>query len=129
MMIHSRLRTAVWTAGTLDGYYRHGAGRPATLIDLPASGDHRMDEKRSGARRSGGRPKEEAGEHSAVPERGDVGSQTVAPGENSVDIDGVRLRLGHPDASPGDWIGQREVLKQLLACWLIVDPQDLPLTP
>lgn len=46
-----------------------------------------------------------------------------------VEIDGVRLHLGHPDHSPGEWIGQREILKQLLACWLVVDERDLPLTP
>ena len=28
-----------------------------------------------------------------------------------------------------EWIGQKEVLKQLLACWLVVDEQDAPLTP
>jgi MoxR-like ATPase len=46
-----------------------------------------------------------------------------------VEIDGVRLYLSHPDQSPGEWIGQREVLKQLLACWLIVDASDQPLAP
>lgn len=46
-----------------------------------------------------------------------------------VEIDGIQLHLGHPDQTPGDWIGQREVLKQLLACWLVVDQADLPLTP
>ena len=49
--------------------------------------------------------------------------------QHHVEIDGIRLSLGHPDPSRGDWIGQREVLKQLLACWLVVDDQDLPLTP
>ena len=44
-------------------------------------------------------------------------------------IDGITLHLGSPDASEGEWIGQREVLKQLLACWLVVDKRDLPLTP
>lgn len=44
-------------------------------------------------------------------------------------IDGITLHLGNPDASEGEWIGQREVLKQLLACWLVVDKRDLPLTP
>lgn len=44
-------------------------------------------------------------------------------------IDGITLHLGNPDATSGDWIGQREVLKQLLACWLVVDERDLPLTP
>ncbi len=46
-----------------------------------------------------------------------------------VEIDGIRLHLGHPDTSEGEWIGQRDVLKQLLACWLVVDKRDLPLTP
>jgi len=44
-------------------------------------------------------------------------------------IDGITLHLGTPDTSEGEWIGQREVLKQLLACWLVVDVRDLPLTP
>lgn len=47
----------------------------------------------------------------------------------SVDIDGVRLHLASPLANRAEWIGQRDVLKQLLACWLVVDEQDLPLTP
>jgi MoxR-like ATPase len=45
------------------------------------------------------------------------------------EIDGVRLHLGSPDRSEGTWIGQREILKQILACWLVVDEKDLPLTP
>ncbi|MCA9085953.1 MAG: AAA family ATPase [Planctomycetaceae bacterium] len=44
-------------------------------------------------------------------------------------IDGINLHLSTPDASSGDWIGQQEVLRQLLACWLVVDEKDLPLTP
>lgn len=46
-----------------------------------------------------------------------------------VDVDGIRLHLGHADATSGEWIGQGEILKQLLACWLVVDEKDLPLTP
>lgn len=46
-----------------------------------------------------------------------------------VEIDGVRLYLSQPDDSPGEWIGQSEVLKQLLACWLTVDDRDYPLAP
>jgi MoxR-like ATPase len=49
--------------------------------------------------------------------------------QQHLDIDGVRLHLGHPDPSQGEWIGQGEILKQLLACWLTVDDADLPLTP
>lgn len=47
----------------------------------------------------------------------------------AVEIDGVRLRLAAPLVNRAEWIGQREVLKQLLACWLVVDDEDLPLTP
>lgn len=46
-----------------------------------------------------------------------------------VEIGGVGLRLSPPVASSQEWIGQREVLDQLLACWLVVAPEDLPLTP
>jgi hypothetical protein len=46
-----------------------------------------------------------------------------------VKIDGVTLHLGRPDTSDGRWIGQNEILKQVLACWIVVDEKDLPLTP
>src|SRR5690606_9119672 len=46
-----------------------------------------------------------------------------------VEIDGVRLKLSQPHEAVGEWIGQREILHQLLACWIVVDDKDLPLTP
>ncbi|MEZ5952410.1 MAG: AAA family ATPase [Planctomycetaceae bacterium] len=46
-----------------------------------------------------------------------------------VDIDGVLLHLSKPDTTESPWIGQAEVLKQVLACWLVVDAADQPLTP
>ncbi|WP_442505923.1 AAA family ATPase [Novipirellula sp. SH528] len=46
-----------------------------------------------------------------------------------MEIDGVRLKLSHPYEGEGQWIGQQEVLMQLLACWISVDETDLPLTP
>lgn len=46
-----------------------------------------------------------------------------------VEIDGIRLQLSAPDDSSGEWIGQREILQQLLACWLTVDERDFPLAP
>ncbi|MFO0903531.1 MAG: AAA family ATPase [Pirellulales bacterium] len=46
-----------------------------------------------------------------------------------VDVGGVRLKLSQSHDSTGKWIGQQEVLKQLLACWIVVDDQDLPLAP
>ena len=49
--------------------------------------------------------------------------------EDFVDIAGVQLKLASPMSNQTEWIGQKEVLKQLLACWLTVDDQDQPLTP
>src|SRR6266568_5867380 len=46
-----------------------------------------------------------------------------------VEVDGVILRLSHADVTSRDCIGQREVLTQLLACWLVIDEKDLPLAP
>lgn len=44
-------------------------------------------------------------------------------------VDGVTLRLAQPNRSEQEWIGEREILQHLLACWLVVDERDLPLCP
>lgn len=46
-----------------------------------------------------------------------------------VEIDGIRLVLSDFHTTDTEWIGQRDVLKQILACWLVVGEKDLPLTP
>lgn len=46
-----------------------------------------------------------------------------------VKIDGVTLHLSQPHANESQWIGQTDVLEQLLACWLVVNNRDLPLSP
>jgi len=46
-----------------------------------------------------------------------------------VEVEGVPLHLAHPDEIPIQWVGQEEVMRQLLAAWLVVDEQDLPMTP
>src|SRR5215213_8180992 len=48
---------------------------------------------------------------------------------HTVQIQGVTLHLSQPHSVESEWIGQKEVLKQLLACWLVVDEKDLPLAP
>jgi MoxR-like ATPase len=53
----------------------------------------------------------------------------MKPKPDSIEISSVRLKLGSPMENSADWIGQREILGQLLACWLVVDEKDLPLTP
>ena len=45
------------------------------------------------------------------------------------EIDGIHLHLSQAHEALGEWIGQREILRQLLACWIVVDEKDLPLTP
>lgn len=49
--------------------------------------------------------------------------------KRSVVIDGVEIRLAAPVSADQKWIGQRQVLRQLLACWLVVAPEDRPLAP
>jgi len=50
------------------------------------------------------------------------------PGRSEI-IDGVAVQLAHPDELPFTWVGQEEVLAQVLAAWLVVEPSDLPLNP
>ena len=47
----------------------------------------------------------------------------------TVDIDGVTLHLAHPDTLPVRWVGQEELMRQLLAAWLVVNDQDFPMSP
>ncbi len=47
----------------------------------------------------------------------------------SVVLGGVNLTLSPQDKSEPEWIGQEEILKQLLACWLVVAKEDMPLSP
>ena len=47
----------------------------------------------------------------------------------TVDIEGVTLHLAHPDELPVRWVGQEELMRQLLAAWMVLNEQDLPMTP
>ncbi len=47
----------------------------------------------------------------------------------TVEMEGVTLHLAHPDELTVAWVGQEEVMRQLLASWLVVDPQDVPMNP
>lgn len=47
----------------------------------------------------------------------------------TVVIDNVQLHLSHPVDTCIEWIGQKEPLRQLLACWITLDKTDIPLTP
>src|ERR1700739_393579 len=45
------------------------------------------------------------------------------------EIDGVILHLAHPDELSVRWVGQEELMRQLLAAWLVVTEQDMPMHP
>ena len=47
----------------------------------------------------------------------------------TTEIEGVTLHLAHPDDLPVHWVGQEELMRQLLAAWLIVNEADLPMSP
>lgn len=48
---------------------------------------------------------------------------------NTVQIDGVALHLAHPDELAVRWVGQDEVMRQLLAAWMVLDSDDVPMNP
>lgn len=56
---------------------------------------------------------------------------TTIPGshEDSVKIQGIEISLAFPDEFKYQWIGQQDVMEQLLAAWLIIDENDIPLNP
>jgi MoxR-like ATPase len=56
-------------------------------------------------------------------------SETGAQRSRYIEWDGVALHLSQPHDALGEWIGQTELLHQLMACWIVVDERDLPLTP
>jgi MoxR-like ATPase len=51
---------------------------------------------------------------------------STAPGRTVV-VENVTLHLAHPDELPVRWVGQAELLRELLAAWLVVDDRDLPM--
>ncbi|MGD9160484.1 MAG: MoxR family ATPase [Desulfobacteraceae bacterium] len=44
-------------------------------------------------------------------------------------IDGIELSLTQPVEIPISWVGQEELVTQLLAAWLVLGEEDLPLNP
>jgi MoxR-like ATPase len=53
----------------------------------------------------------------------------VVSGPRKLVVSGVPLYVGEPVREIPPWIGQREVLLQLLAAWARIDEGDLPLNP
>ncbi|CAH2030044.1 AAA family ATPase [Trichlorobacter ammonificans] len=44
-------------------------------------------------------------------------------------IDTITLSLAGPVELPLNWIGQEELLQQLLAAWMVIDERDIPFNP
>ena len=44
-------------------------------------------------------------------------------------IDDITLSLAGPVELPLRWIGQEELLRQLLAAWMVIDERDIPFNP
>jgi MoxR-like ATPase len=49
--------------------------------------------------------------------------------ERTAAVENVTLHLAHPDELPVRWVGQKELMRQLLAAWTVVDERDLPMNP
>src|SRR5579862_1414858 len=47
----------------------------------------------------------------------------------TVEIEGVTLHLAHPDELSVRWVGQEELMRQLLAAWMVVTELDVPMNP
>ncbi len=47
----------------------------------------------------------------------------------TVTIDDVTLYLAHPDELPIRWVGQEDLMRQLMAAWMLVDSHDVPMSP
>lgn len=46
-----------------------------------------------------------------------------------VKVENVELTLSHPDELNVNWVGGEDLIRQILAAWLIVDESDIPLNP
>lgn len=47
----------------------------------------------------------------------------------TVTIEGVTLHLSHPEELPLTWVGQHDLMDQMMAAWMVIDKGDLPLNP
>ena len=55
--------------------------------------------------------------------------QSKSEHDSRVVIQGVEISLGFPEEFSFKWIGQQDVMDQLLAAWLVIDEADIPLNP
>jgi hypothetical protein len=58
-----------------------------------------------------------------------IRDSSLPTNQETFQVGQISLRLARPLALRQKWIGDHDILRQLLACWLVVDPQDCPLSP
>ena len=58
-----------------------------------------------------------------------MNNMKASPTSRTVVIEGVKLHLAHPDELSIKWVGQDELMRQLLAAWLTIHEHDMPMTP
>jgi len=58
-----------------------------------------------------------------------IRDSSLPTNQETFQVGQVSLRLAPPLALRQQWIGDHDILRQLLACWLVVDPEDCPLSP
>ena len=47
----------------------------------------------------------------------------------TITIGSTEIMLAHPAELPLKWVGQKELIKQLLAAWMVIDDKDVPFNP
>ncbi len=48
---------------------------------------------------------------------------------DKINVQGIDIALSLPDEFNFQWIGQQDVMDQLLAAWMVIDERDIPLNP
>lgn len=47
----------------------------------------------------------------------------------TVTMGSLEIMLAHPAELPLKWVGQKELIKQILAAWMVIDEKDVPFNP
>src|SRR5262245_56868710 len=55
--------------------------------------------------------------------------QDSANSMRTIAIDDITLYLAHPDELSIRWVGQEELMRQLMAAWMVVESRDVPMSP
>lgn len=48
---------------------------------------------------------------------------------DTITIGSTEIMLAHPAKLPLKWVGQKDLIKQVLAAWMVIDEKDVPFNP